>query len=291
MQPSSVLSPPYSAGFPPVLAVGSVPVKLRLQPQPEAVAYAVAATWEEYVNGAYKTSTVQKQVSLGVRTGAEGYEVEIRTAPPAVAKQGDLEPLEQLALRLAALYERVVVDVSPTGELRDVLNHAQLLQTWETLRTSLRESTTDDDVIIPKLVAAVDRQLADKANVRRSLRHDYVYETLVKNIYDVALAPGRLYARSRGFSRFFADVDLCFAEQLEVAPAEAAGHVRLTCTGKIDAQQTDVPAVHRAIESLLRAEGPAAAPPAADHAPARPPALQRHPSCQDAQRGQAHELR
>lgn len=246
MEPRSVLSLEHPAA------------KLRLQPQAEAAGYDAAATWEEYANGVHNTATVAKQISLDVRQVGGHYEIDFQTQAPAIAKKDDLQPLEQVALRLAALYEWVVVKTSATGQFLDVLNHAQMLRTWEVLQADLRAATTDDDAVTQVVVEQIGKQLEDKANVLRSLQHDYLYETLVKNMYNQAFALGRVYSQARKFSQFFAGTDLWFAEQLEVEKPRDDAELVLVFRGKIDAEQTDVASIGRAIAAVLDANPPPA---------------------------------
>ena len=251
------------ASFPPA-PLASRPVTLRLQPPPEAVRYEAVVQWENYANGAYHTSTVAKPVTLDVRPVASGgCTLDFRTGPPVLTKaeDEDLESLETLALRLAALYAWVVVDAAPTGRFEAVGNHDALCQTWEALAQALRDSTTVEDQITPTLIDFMGRQLEDPANVLRSLEHDYLYRTLVNDFYDQPLGQDRGPARRRGFSQFFGALPLWFSEQVTVVPGAAGDALALELRGTLDLQQTDVAAIGR----LMADASPAADPHEAPH--------------------------
>ena len=170
------------------------------------------ATWELGVAGDYQKTTIAKQVAVAVRTDASGYDVAFRTAAPVLAKPEGVPALEALALRLAAVYENVVVHAAPTGEFQHLLNHDHLVRTWAALRADLCANIADGDALTPVLLAQVDRELADPARVLRSLAHDYVYRALVSPVYGEVLEATRVYSQAREFSQFFPNASVWFRE-------------------------------------------------------------------------------
>ncbi|HEX8659039.1 MAG TPA: hypothetical protein VF690_15970 [Hymenobacter sp.] len=242
-------------------AIALTSVALSLRPPREAVRYEAVACWEAYANGDYRTSTVTKHVALGGRLLEDGdCELDIRTAVPVLAKPEDLESLEALALRLAPLYARVVVQAAPTGQLVALRNHDALLHTWEQLARDLLESAAAEDRITPTLVNFVSEQLQSPAKVVQSLRHDYLYAALVPDFYAQPL--GGAVPRTQEFSQFFDKLPLWFSEQVAVFPAATGDARTVVRRGKLDTQQTDVAAIRGL---MAAAAGPAADPAVAPH--------------------------
>lgn len=252
---------PYAA-FPsalPVSPAGVLPLALR----PAAAVYQATAVWEAYANGDYHRSTIRKQVVLQVRAaGRPGYELDFRTNPPVLTTAQDLQPLEQVAVRLAALYERLVVQAAPSGEFVALLNHEALLHTWAGMAQALRAATTDDDDVTNTLLAFMDAQLQHPDRVLLSLQHDYLYQTLLPNFYNQPLASRDAPARSRRFTSFFDQVPLWFWEHVRVQPAETPEQLTVRLQGTLDAQKTDTAAVQALmVKALELAPSPAGAPP------------------------------
>ncbi|WP_046244101.1 hypothetical protein [Hymenobacter terrenus] len=208
-------------------------------------------------------SDITKRVTLGGRPAGDGsYVLDFGMGPPVLTKPEDLQSMETLALRLSASYEWVSLQAAPTGRLLAVVNHEHLLHTWEILAQSLRETSSPDDQITPTLLDFIGRQLQDPHNVLRSLRHDYLYQTLLGDFYDQRLGTAADAARTRGFSQFFDDLPLWFSEQVEVVPIAADEPMTLALKGTLDSQQTDVAAIR---ELMMQAVGAAADPALAPH--------------------------
>lgn len=213
---------------------------------PVSATYQAAATWEEYKQGDYQTATITKQVALVVRPRAGHYEVEIRVNQLALQKN-DPEPLEELAVRLAALYEWIVVDVGPAGQPQALLNHEAMQQRWEALKTDLRQTSGEDDQITNYLITNIDQQLQDPVNLLNSLQFDYLYSTLFHLLNKSASDS------ERSFPQFFENYGLWFSERLTWFPTEALNLATVIMRGTLDEQQTDVSAIGQWIATALDA--------------------------------------
>ena len=249
MPPSGASSPTHASATADRL---NAPPAIALRPPREPVRYQAVIWWETFANGDYQTSTISKQVALSGQLLAQGrVELHFHTSPPVIPNAHRLEFLEMMALRLAALYARVVVEAAPTGEFVALRNYADMVQTWETLAQSLRDSTTAEDRLTPTLIDFLSKQLQDPANVLHSLGHDYLYATLVPDFYAKPLGGAASPARTRAFSQFFDKLPLYFTEQLEVLPAEGTETLTLVCRGTLDTQQTNVAAITALIAKAM----------------------------------------
>lgn len=244
-----------AASLPPVLAPTTG--RLHLQPPTTTVVYEAELTWETYIDGQYQCSTTRRQVSLLGGATATGCALEIGSSAPTLTKAtGDLGALEELALRLAALYERVVVQVTPTGEPVALLNHEELRQTWERLAQDLRASTTDEDEVTKSILDFMGRQLQSPESFLRSLQHDYLYQALLPGFYQQPLGGPTAPGRSRQFSNFFDKQSLWFLECVEVLPEQTPGQLTLRLHGPLDLQKTDVAAIEKLMTNDLRLAQP-----------------------------------
>ena len=231
-------------------------------PPAAAATYAATLTWESYANGAYQCSTIEKELTLRKWRSANGYAAELCTKLPRLTKQEDLQDLEQVALRLARLYEQVVVQTTPTGEIIALLNHEALAETWARLARELRAATTADDQVTATLLAFLERQVQHPASLLQSLANDYLYQTLLLGYGE--LQPGQPVAhpRPRAFANFFDKQTLFFTEEVVATPGEVAGQLQVELRGLLDAQKTTVPAIEALIGQALRAAAGAAPLPA-----------------------------
>jgi hypothetical protein len=235
---------------------------LHLPRHPVVAAYEATVVWEAYANGDYQCSTIQKHVVVQAQPLAgQGHEISFRTQPPVLTKPQDLQPLEQIAVRLAALYERVVVQAAPTGAFVALLNHKELQQTWAGFEQELRDSTTDDDQVTKTLLAFVRGQLQTPEQFLQSLQHDYLYQALLPTIYQQGGASAAPLVKKRVFSNFFDKTPLVFSEEITVQPAEQPEQLMLAIRGTIDKQSTPMPAVAALISKALQlAPAPSGAP-------------------------------
>ena len=241
---------------PPLGSAGAATLPLR--PLLAATAYEATLSWETYANGTYQLSTIRKEVALRVQSNAAGYVLDFQiTSPPTLTRAEDLEPLEKIALHLAALYGRVVVQADATGEVTGLLNHEALLQTWDRLSQEMRAATLPDNQVLETMLGFLAQQLQSPAGFLQSLQHDYLYQTLLPNVYNQPLSGAA--PRWRQFSNFFDKVSLWFAEQAEALPTEPP---TLRLHGSLDAQRTDVAQVTALISNQLHlAPAPVAMPP------------------------------
>ena len=243
---------------PPILSLvaPAKPLTLHLCPGIGAVSYHAAACWETYVDGDYHTSTIAKEVTLGLQAAAEGdYLLDLRTGKPALNKPEDQHSLEGIALQLAALYEWVVIRAAPTGHFRAVSNHAAVHRTWDALAQVLREATTAEDQLTPALLQFVGQQVQDPAKFLDSLRHDYLYRALVLDRYDRPLGGPGEATSYRQFASFFDKLPLWFREEAEIVPSQPGGALTLQLRGTLAPEKTDVDAI---AHLMAQAVGPAA---------------------------------
>ncbi|RZK28719.1 MAG: hypothetical protein EOO63_10615 [Hymenobacter sp.] len=244
----------------------------QLHLQAQAAAYEVVIEWEAYANGAYQLSTIRKEVTVQVRPSEVGYAVDFQTSPPQLTKPEDLQSLEQLALRLAPLYKRVVVQATPTGRVVGLLNHGELLQNWSQLSESLRAASLPGDEVTSTVLDFMSRQLQSPASFLLSLGHDYLYHSLLSDFYGQPLHRLAM-GRGRRFSNFFNKLALHFTEQLTVQPGPAAGLLTLVVAGMLNEQLTDMVAVQAQIAQALHLDPPSAGP---QGTPAEVPAPHAH---------------
>jgi len=224
---------------------------LHLPAQATEARYAATVTWETFANGAYEVATIQKEVHLFVQPNGQGYALDFRTSGPALTKPEDLEPLENMALRLSALYEWVSVQAAPTGEVGALLNHEALLQTWTRLSQEVQAATPEEDQVTSTMLQFLTAQVQSPASFLRSLQHDYLYQTLLPAVYEQPLSSTGKSPRTRQFSNFFDKTSLWFLEQLVLLPTSTTEHLLLRLSGNLDAQKTDLTAVHEHIAQDL----------------------------------------
>lgn len=147
-------NPAYN--LPPALVA---PTVLHLRPRPEAAVYEATITWEMYANGEYQRTSISKEITLRVAANAAGFAFAIHTSSPTLTKPEDLEPLENMALHLASLYERIVVQTALSGEVTGLLNYEALCQTWVQLAQRLRAATVAHEEVSEAILGFLDRQL------------------------------------------------------------------------------------------------------------------------------------
>lgn len=225
--------------------------QLHLQPPAGALRYKALLKWEAYTNGDYQLTTITKKVTLQVQPIETGYVFDFRTDLPVLTKSEDLEALEELALRLSALYEHVMLAATPAGEVVALLNHEAVQHTWAQLSQDLRASAPSNDPMTHTLLGFMDQQLQSPAAFLNSLRHDYLYQTLVPPYYGQPLGKPDGLGRSRQFTNFFDKIDLWFTEQASWEPGSTPAQLILRLHGTLDAQQTNVEVVRNLIAKAL----------------------------------------
>lgn len=262
------------AGFAPRRAVPhpnpgapQLPVLLRLLPTPpEGVAYAVTTYWEERFGDATRRDPVLTHtLTLHAEPADAGHWTVTLDATVPVFSKPDLSALEQVVQQLSTLYRQLVLRLTPNGRPVALLNHAQILGTWQHLRQHLLDRSgggTDEATQI--IVTDLDALLQEPGPLLASLRYNYLYEALLANCYEQRFQSGMRYEHPRRFAHFFADTNLWLAERLSVAAPPAPGRVALHCDGSLDEARTDRPRLAQGIDAAWVAAGttdrPATAP-------------------------------
>ncbi|MBF9219795.1 hypothetical protein [Hymenobacter ruricola] len=224
-----------------------LPVTLTLRP---AVAhYTATSRWEAYAAGDFQATTITKALRLQVHSLAEGLSVILETGPPSLRTSTDPEPLAELAQRLAALYARLELLLTPAGEVAALLNYDALRQAGEQVLAGLRATTAPDDRVTTTLLDFTERQLASPAALLHSLQFDYLYQTLFPGLCRQPLGSPR---PPRRFAGFFDKTPLWFAEQVTMEPAVGTEPVGVRVHGPLDPQRTDLAAVQNHLANALQ---------------------------------------
>lgn len=235
------------------------PVRLALQATPPAgLRYALTSFWEARHAGRAQRTTLEKALTLHYAPVSAGLaRFTYREAPPVLRKP-DPSAFEKAVLLLASLYQHLELDVSATGRLLALRNHAAVLETWQAVEQELVRRSGGGDDVTQDLRAAVGALLQDPANLLASLGYDYAFGWLLPDFYGQRFENGWRYTQPRCFGRFFAEADLWFTERLEVGSAPAAGQATLHLRGPLDPARTDLAAVARQVdaERAAAAAGP-----------------------------------
>ena len=230
----------------------AAPSTLRLPPREATADYAAILEWELFARGEYQLSTIGKAVSLHVQPQEQGgYAVDFRLGTPTLARPEDQEPLQELALRLAALYAWVAVHASTTGEVTALRNHEAIQLAWAQLSQQVQATMAEGDQVTSSILAHLGQQVQSPASFLQSLSYDYLYQALLPNLYHQPLAGPAAQMRSRQFASFFDNTTLWFSERTTLLPEAPAGQVRLRLEGALDTQKTDVAAVRGHIAQAL----------------------------------------
>lgn len=239
-----------------------MPVRLALQTTPPAgVRYALASFWEARHAGRVQRTALEKAVTLHyVPVGAGRARLTYLEAPPVLRKP-DLSAFEKAVLLLASLYQHLELDVSATGQLLALRNHAAVLATWRAVEQELVRRSGGDDDVTQDLRAAMHALLQDPANLLASLGYDYAFGWLLPDFYGQRFESGWRYTQPRCFGRFFAAADLWFAERLELGDAPADGQATLQLHGTLDTARTDLAAVAQQVDAEREAAGAAGSAP------------------------------
>lgn len=233
-----------------------LPVRLALRATPPAGRrYALTSFWEARHADRVQRTTLEKVLTLHYAPVSAGLaRLTYREAPPVLRKP-DPSAFEKAVLLLASLYQHLELDVSPTGHLLALRNHAAVLEAWKAVEQELVRRSGGDDDVTQDLRAAVGPLLHDPANLLASLRYDYAFGWLLPDFYGQRFESGWRYTNPRRFGRFFAAADLWFTERLELGSAPAAGQATLHLRGPLDAARTDLAAVARQVDAERAAAG------------------------------------
>jgi len=235
------------------------PVQLALHAHPQPLRYDVTTRWEERRHEEVTRTIVQKQLTLSSQAHGDNLLVTWATMPPLLRKP-DLLAMEEIALLLAGIYQRLVIKTGAGGEFLALANHAEVVATWAGIKQELVARYGEDEDLTTALRTAVEIQVCDPALLLHSLHHDYAYHLLVANLYQQRFESGFGYRQSRSFPHFLPDTALHFHERLELGAPAAPGRATVLVSGRLDEQRTHRPAVARQAESALALLGQVATP-------------------------------
>lgn len=239
-----------------------LPVRLVRQPTAaEGISYAVTSYWEERFGDQTRREMLTHTFTLHAQAEAKaaGWIVTLQASPPVSAKP-DLSALEQVMHRLSALYRRLVLRLTPDGRAAALLNHAELLATWQTLQQELVEHSGGTDEVTRLLLTDLEALLQQPGPLLASLRYNYLYDALFANCYEQRLESGVRYEQPRRFAHFFSGTDLWVSERLTVARPSAPGRVALHCDGGLDEARTNRARLAQGIDAAWAAAGTAPRP-------------------------------
>jgi len=231
----------------------------RLGPTP----YQVVAHWEYRRPGDVQRTSISRHFTVSSEPHGPDQLVTLLATPPQL-RPPDLTALEELTGQLAALYQRLVVRVAPTGQLLELLNHADLLRTWARLEPELtaRFGGGEPNGLTARVLGAVGQQVPHPADVLASLGHDYAYGFL---LHTLPAGPGA-GDQPQVFPHFFADTPIYFRTQATPLPSPAPGQVSYRLLGLLEELLTDRAAAARQVAAELAPEAdPLPPPPAPDN--------------------------
>lgn len=232
------------------------PVRLKLEALGGAQTYELSSFWEEQLpNGAVQRTSLAKTFRLStIRRSTDLILSYVATAPPVLRKP-DPTALEKAVLLLADLYQHLELQVALDGQLLAVLNQPEIEQTWERVRGELVARSGGEDVVTQLLLSGIEAQLQQPDSLLVSLRYDYLFEFLLKNIYRQRFESHWRYGQAQVLPGFFAGVDLWCWERLELVLPSASDRVALRLSGVLDRDRTDVAAVTEQMLAAVAAGG------------------------------------
>ena len=233
-------------------------MRLALLAHPQPLRYDVATRWEARRHGEVARTLVQKQLTLSGHAHGENLLVTWATTPPLLRKP-DLLAMEEIALLLAGLYQRLVIETGAGGAFLALANHAEVVATWARIKQELVARYGEAEALTAALRTAVEAQVRDPALLLYSLHHDYAYHLLVANLYQQRFESGLGYGQARSFPHFLPDTALHFHERLELGVPAAPGRATVLVSGRLDEQRTNRLAVARQAETALALVGRVAA--------------------------------
>ena len=220
------------------------PVRLEIGLLPTALDYVFSSYWEERpAGGATQRTGIEKCFRLNTVPHPTGLVLDYTVTAPPVLRKPDLSALERAVLLLADLYQHLELRLGANGQVLAVLNHPEVQQTWKRVQAELLNRAGGADAVTAQLLAGVAEQLAQPAGLLTSLRYDYLFAFLLKDIYQQRFEGELRYGQAQVLPRFFADADLWYWERLALMPAPAPGRVGLHLSGELDRARTDVLAV------------------------------------------------
>jgi len=235
------------------------PVFLAVHARPQPLRYDVTTRWEERRGEDVTRTTVQKQLTLSSVARGANLLLTWLTAPPLLRKP-DLLAMEEIAMLLAGIYQKMVLETSAAGEFLALANHAEVVAAWAGIEQEMRARYGSEEALTSALRAGVAAQVRDPAALLHSLRHDYAYHLLLGNLYQQRFESGLGYGQGRAFLHFLPNTALHFHERLELGDPSAPGRVTVLVSGLLDEQRTDRAAVARQAETALGLVGMVAAP-------------------------------
>lgn len=236
-----------------------LPVRLDLHAHPQPLHYDVTTRWEERRGNDVTRTIVHKQVTLSSVPHGTNLLLTWATAPPLLRKP-DLLAMEEIALLLAGIYQKLVIETSAAGEFLTLANHAEILAAWAAIEQELLARYGAEEALTSALRAGVAAQVRDPAALLHSLRHDYAYHLLLGDLYGQRFESGLGYGQRRAFPHFLPDTALHVHERLELGAPGAPGRATVLVRGWPDEARTDRAAVARQAETALGLVGVVAAP-------------------------------
>ncbi|RZK27470.1 MAG: hypothetical protein EOO63_13315 [Hymenobacter sp.] len=209
---------------------------LARQPQLAPTRYEIVTRWEERIGNNVRRTIISKQLTVSSVPDGNDCLVTLEMTPPEI-RPVDLTTLEEVVVRLSTLYQRLLLRVSATGQLLALLNHAEIVHTWATIKQELASSCL--------MVAQV-----------------CTISAWCFSPPDKPTAPDKTYGQV--FPHFFADTNLSFQVQLAAAEPTALGNPVLTLTGQLTEPPTDRAAVAQQIALAVALDDEPGPPPAPD---------------------------
>ena len=208
----------------------ALPVRLALQgTAPAGLRYALTCYWEARHAGRVQRTMLEKKLTLHyLPVSAERARLTYLEAPPVLRKP-DLSAFEKAVLLLASLYQHLELDVSPTGQLLALHNHAAILETWDAVEQELVRRSAGEDDVTQDLRTAMGTLLQDPANLLASLGYDYAFGWLLPDFYGQRFESGWRYVRPRSFDRFFAEAACVLWSAWNWAAHRPTGRPRCIC--------------------------------------------------------------
>jgi hypothetical protein len=147
--------------------------------------YNIINTWVEKIHNTEETHRFLKKIKLFAALKKDYVEVIFTTEDIRIDKEDDdIIQMEHIALIMAKMYERVVIQFSLRGEIVDVLNLEEIQDNWHMAKEQLliRNGNSPNDGITAYIIEAVDEEVKASKYIAQSLQHDYTYRLLLSGI-------------------------------------------------------------------------------------------------------------